>query len=91
VENGGWILLHLLSYSEQNAGELFEFSSKAAFTEGIENNPYVTNEGYTRKSLEDICEEYGWGKEYAYDLYHGCNWQSPETYIQEWTDEDKHN
>ena len=75
---------------EQNATELFEFAAKAAATEDIATNPYVTNEGYTRKDLEDICEEYGWGKEYAYDLYEGCNWQSPESYINEWTDEDIH-
>ena len=72
--------------SEQNGGELFEFSAKMAATNSIVNNPYVATSGYTRKDFENICEDYGYDKSEAECLFAGCWWQAPETYIEEWED-----
>lgn len=40
--------------------------------------------GYTRKDLEDICEDAGFNKEYAEMLFEEIDWQHPETRISEW-------
>lgn len=74
--------------SEQNSEELFDFSSKLFVASGIVYNPYVASFGYTRKDFENLCEQYGFDKDRAAELYVGCFWQNPETYIQEWDDEE---
>lgn len=73
---------------DQNASELFEFSAKEAITECIENNPYISDTGYIREDFERICEENGYSKEYAYDLFDFCTWQCPETAMNDWLDDD---
>lgn len=70
---------------EQNEGELFEFSAKEAVAEEIVNNPYVASSGYTRKDFEQLVE----GTKYsAHDLFLDCEWQSPETLLDEWFQND---
>lgn len=71
---------------EQNEGELFEFSAKAAAAEEIACNPYVTTGGYTRKDFEDLVE----GTKYsAEELFQSCEWAAPETVLNEWLDHDE--
>lgn len=71
--------------SDQNEGELFEFSAKEAVAEDIINNPYVATSGYTRKDFEDIVA----GTKYsAQDLFYSVDWQRPETLMDEWLEHD---
>lgn len=71
---------------DQNAGELFEFAAKQAVSEELQDNPYVTTSGYTREDFDKLVE----GTKYsAYDLFMSCEWQHPETLLDEWTDLDE--
>ena len=66
---------------EQNEWELFEFDAKEAVAHKIVGNPYVTKEGYTRKDFEDLVKDTPYS---ALDLFMSCDWQHPETLIDEW-------
>ena len=74
--------------SEQNAGELFEFSAKQAVAEDILNNPYVANSGYTREDFIKLVD----GTKYSdAELFDNCEWQHPETLLDEWFNDDDEN
>ena len=70
----------------ENSGQLFEFNAKEAVASGIENNSYVTCDGYTRRDLEKICE--GTGIDVT-DLFDHLDWQSPETLVDEWSSDEE--
>lgn len=72
--------------ADQNEGELFEFAAKAGAASEITDNPYIATSGYTRKDFEDLVE----GTKYsAYELFQDCEWQSPETLLDEWMQHDE--
>ena len=72
--------------ADQNGGELFEFAAKEGAASVLENNPYIASTGYTRKDFEDMVE----GTKYsAQDLFYSCEWQSPETLMDEWLQYDE--
>ena len=67
--------------SEQNAAELFEFSAKQAVAEDLVNNPYVSDEGYTRADFDDLVKGTNLS---AKALFEQVGWQAPETLLYEW-------
>lgn len=71
--------------SDQNGCELFEFNAKAAVALGLEGNPYTTDCGYTRQDFEDLVAD---TKYTAKDIFESVGWQSPETLLDEWLDDD---
>ena len=72
--------------SEQNGGELFEFSAKEAVAEDIVNNPYIASDGYTRQDFEDLVAGTRYDAEHLFDY---CEWQSPETLLDEWSNDEE--
>lgn len=71
--------------SEQNAGELFEFSAKQIATEnGVVDNPYYADSGYTRQSILDLT---GGDQSLADQLFDSAEWQAIETLLDEWEED----
>lgn len=74
--------------SEENAGELFNFTAKACVASELEGNSYIATSGYTRADFETICD----GTKYsAEELFDHVDWMSPETLMNEWLDDDAEN
>lgn len=72
--------------SDENENELFEFDAKAAAAKELVNNHYVATKGYTRKDFDALVA----GTKYsAYDLFMECEWQHPETLMDEWLEHDE--
>ena len=67
--------------AEQNAGELFEFEAKQwATQEGVVNNPYFAEDGYTKDSIMAIA---GGDELLAQTLFDEAEWQCIETILDE--------
>lgn len=66
---------------DQNAGELFEFSAKQVATEnGVVDNPYYTDDGYTREGILALA---GGDEHLADQLFDYAEWQAIETLLDE--------
>lgn len=68
----------------ENTGTLFEFNAKEVVASGLEENSYVTSQGYTRRDLEMLCEGTSIDVE---DLFDHLDWMCPETLVDEWSNE----
>lgn len=73
---------------DENSGPLFEFEAKEAVASELEGNSYVATEGYTRKDLEDLCEDTNYDVE---DFFNHLDWMYPETLMSEWEEEEEEN
>lgn len=70
---------------DQNTGELFEFASKSLVASELPSNPYISEGGYTRQSLIELCN----GEvDFAEDLFEHLDWMSPETLWDEYLDDE---
>ena len=72
----------------ENSGSLFEFGAKAYVASDLEENSYVTTEGYTRADLESLCEGTGYDVE---NLFEHLDWMYPETLLDEYERDEEEN
>ena len=71
---------------DENSGPLFKFVAKEAVASGLEGNSYMATNGYTRKDLEELCEDTNYSAE---ELFEHLDWMSPEVLITEWLDDEE--
>ena len=71
--------------TDENTTSLFEFRAKEVAASEVEENSYVTTQGYTREDLVNLC---GGNEELAEELFDHLDWMAPETLLNEWEDED---
>jgi hypothetical protein len=72
--------------SDENGGAFFDFLTKYRMASELEGNTYVTQSGYTRADLEELCD----GTKYdAEDLFDHLDWMFPETLLDEWVREEE--
>lgn len=66
--------------SEENATTLFNFGSKASAAKYPENNPYISEGGYTYQEILDLVDG---NEELAKDVFSIADWAAIETYLNE--------
>lgn len=71
---------------DQNNGDLFEFSDKSLAASELPNNPYISDGGYTRQALIDLCNGEA---DFAKDLFDHLDWMAPETLWEEYLDDEE--
>ena len=71
--------------TDENSTLLFEFRAKEVAASEVENNSYVATSGYTRQDLVDLCDG---NEDMARDLFDHLDWMSPETLMDEWSEEE---
>lgn len=69
---------------DQNIGELFDFSAKSFAASELPNNPYISDGGYTRQALIDLCNGEA---DFAEDLFGHLDYMAPETLWEEYLDD----